>query len=194
MSFDIVMKEEVMDLHNDLSSIISQGPSKISTLKRVKARPYSRRPPTEGATSGSGYLEALMKERAMVLLSLIPADKRQKIGLELRRPAKTELKQKTEKCRPTGQSQTFPYKLWNVIENDTFRSACWSADGTSVVIHEMMFIAEILERDETDRILGMKSIKNFYRQFNVYGFTKLGFCPENHGNPKMDIIGKVKVK
>ncbi|XP_062379443.1 heat shock transcription factor, X-linked-like [Sardina pilchardus] len=58
----------------------------------------------------------------------------------------------------------------------------------------MMFMAEILERDVTDRKFGTKSIKNFYRQLNLYGFTRSGFNLENHGNPSMDITAReVKV-
>ncbi|XP_041936936.1 uncharacterized protein LOC121698697 [Alosa sapidissima] len=179
MSSDIVM-DEMMDLHNHQSPINL----KMSNQKNHKPRPYSR-PSTKGSSSASADLNTLRKERARVLLSLIPSDKRKKIGLELR-PTQIAQKPNTEKCRPTGQSDIFPYIFWNVAKNDTYRSVWWSADGTAVVIHEMMFIAEILERD----IFNTKSIKNFYRQLNLYGFTRPGFNLENHGNPSMDITAK----
>ncbi|KAG5265710.1 hypothetical protein AALO_G00245480 [Alosa alosa] len=187
MYSDIVM-DEVMDLHNDQSPLNL----KMTSQKKCKPRPYSRLS-TKGSSSASADLNTLRKERARVLLSLIPSDKRKKIGLELR-PTQIAQKTNNDKCRPAGQSHTFPYIFWNVVENDTYRSVWWSADGTAVVIHEMMFIAEILQRDAIDRKFGTKSIKNFYRQLNLYGFTRPGFNLENHGNPCMDIsVKEVKV-
>ncbi|XP_048108865.1 heat shock transcription factor, X-linked-like [Alosa alosa] len=57
----------------------------------------------------------------------------------------------------------------------------------------MMFIAEILERDVIDCKFGTKSIKNFYRQLKLYGFTRPGVNLENHENLSMDVTAK-KVK
>ncbi|XP_062412972.1 uncharacterized protein LOC134102761 [Sardina pilchardus] len=167
--------DEMMDLHNDQSPINL----KMTGQKKYKPRPYSR--------LSTAVLDILRKERALVLLSLIPSDKRKKIGLELRR---TQSKPDAEKCRPAGHADLFPYIFWNVVKNDTYQSVWWSADGTAVVIHEKMFVAEILERDVFDRTFGKKGIKKFFRQLNLYGFTTPGFNLEQHGNPSMDVTAK----
>lgn len=174
--------DDVMDPQNNQLRMDLKMPG----LKRDKPRPYSH--PTKRD------LEAMRKERARVLLSLIPSDKRKKIGLDLGLIPKRALTLNTKKCGSTGQSPTFPYLFWKVVESDTYRSVWWSADGTAVVIQEMMFIAEILERDVIDRIFGLKKIKSFYRQLNQYGFIRGKFDPENHRNPSLDVTAKqVKV-
>ena len=178
MSSDIVM-DDVVDLHNDQSPINL----KMSSQKRDKLRPYSR-PTAKGISSAAADLNTLRKERAWVLLSSISSDKWKKIGHEVR-PTQIVQKPNTDKG---AQSDILPYLFWNLANSDSYRSIWWSADGTAVVIHEMMFIAEILEKN----LFGSKSIKSFYHQLYLYGFTRPEF---NHGSPSLVVTAKeVKVR
>ncbi|XP_074248561.1 heat shock transcription factor, Y-linked-like [Saimiri boliviensis] len=70
-------------------------------------------------------------------------------------------------------SQTFPRKLWKIVESDQFKSISWDEDGTCIVIHEELFKKEILERKDPYRIFKAESIKSLVRPFNLYGFSKI---------------------
>ncbi|XP_074248562.1 heat shock transcription factor, Y-linked-like [Saimiri boliviensis] len=70
-------------------------------------------------------------------------------------------------------SQTFPRKLWKIVESDQFKCISWNEDGTCIVIHEELFKKEILERKDPYRIFKAESIKSLVRQLNLYGFSKI---------------------
>ncbi|XP_063289501.1 heat shock transcription factor, Y-linked-like [Pelobates fuscus] len=70
-------------------------------------------------------------------------------------------------------SMNFPRKLWQIVESEYFKSISWDEHGTSVVINEDLFKAEVLERKMPFKIFETDSIKSFIRQLNLYGFVKV---------------------
>ncbi|KAM7045496.1 heat shock transcription factor, X-linked member 3-like [Molossus nigricans] len=72
---------------------------------------------------------------------------------------------------PLGLS--FPRKLWRIVEDDTFRSVCWSDDGDTVNIEEDLFQREVLCRRGEEKIFDSDSLKSFIRLLNLYGFSKI---------------------
>ncbi|KAM4798436.1 heat shock transcription factor, X-linked member 3-like [Urocitellus parryii] len=68
---------------------------------------------------------------------------------------------------------SFPRKLWAIVEDDTFRSVCWGGEGDIMVIEADLFQREVLGRRGAERIFETDSLKNFIRQLNLYGFSKI---------------------
>ncbi|XP_071462203.1 heat shock transcription factor, X-linked member 3-like [Marmota flaviventris] len=68
---------------------------------------------------------------------------------------------------------SFPRKLWAIVEDDTFKSVCWGGEGDIVVIEADLFQREVLGRRGAERIFETDSLKNFIRQLNLYGFSKI---------------------
>ncbi|XP_001499582.3 heat shock transcription factor, X-linked member 3-like [Equus przewalskii] len=68
---------------------------------------------------------------------------------------------------------SFPRKLWMVAEDDAFTSVRWNDEGDTVIIEEDLFQREILHRRGPGRIFETDSLKNFIRQLNLYGFSKI---------------------
>uniref|UniRef100_A0A8C5ZF04 HSF-type DNA-binding domain-containing protein n=1 Tax=Marmota marmota marmota TaxID=9994 RepID=A0A8C5ZF04_MARMA len=68
---------------------------------------------------------------------------------------------------------SFPRKLWVIVEDDTFRSVCWGGEGDIMVIEADLFQREVLGRRGAERIFETDSLKNFIRQLNLYGFSKI---------------------
>ncbi|CAM9157099.1 unnamed protein product [Rangifer tarandus platyrhynchus] len=69
-------------------------------------------------------------------------------------------------------SRNFPQKLWKIVESDQFKSIWWDESGTSIVINEVVFKKEVLERKAPFRIFETNSMKSLVRQLNLYGFRK----------------------
>ncbi|XP_036125992.1 heat shock transcription factor, X-linked member 3-like [Molossus molossus] len=72
---------------------------------------------------------------------------------------------------PLGLS--FPRRLWRIVEDDTFRSVCWSDNGDTVIIEEDLFQREVLCRRGEEKIFDSDSLKSFIRLLNLYGFRKI---------------------
>uniref|UniRef100_A0A8C9UJJ6 HSF-type DNA-binding domain-containing protein n=1 Tax=Spermophilus dauricus TaxID=99837 RepID=A0A8C9UJJ6_SPEDA len=68
---------------------------------------------------------------------------------------------------------SFPRKLWAIVEDDTFRSVYWGGEGDIMVIEADLFQREVLGRRGAERIFETDSLKNFIRQLNLYGFSKI---------------------
>ncbi|XP_025034623.2 uncharacterized protein LOC112543818 [Pelodiscus sinensis] len=70
-------------------------------------------------------------------------------------------------------SLSFPKKLWKIVESDEFKSISWNENGDCVIIDEICFQREILDRRGILRIFDTDSMKSFIRQLNLYGFSKI---------------------
>nr|XP_023961790.1 heat shock transcription factor, Y-linked [Chrysemys picta bellii] len=70
-------------------------------------------------------------------------------------------------------SLSFPKKLWKIVESDEFKSIGWNDHGDCVIIDEICFQREILDRRGILRIFDTDSMKSFIRQLNLYGFSKI---------------------
>ncbi|XP_044885827.1 heat shock transcription factor, Y-linked-like [Mauremys mutica] len=70
-------------------------------------------------------------------------------------------------------SLSFPKKLWKIVESDEFKSIGWNDHGDCVIIDELCFQREILDRRGILRIFDTDSMKSFIRQLNLYGFSKI---------------------
>ncbi|XP_037676866.1 heat shock transcription factor, X-linked member 3 [Choloepus didactylus] len=84
----------------------------------------------------------------------------------------------------------FPRKLWMLVENDTFKSVYWNNSGDTVIIEAELSEAEILHRTGTERFFETDSLKSFFRQLNLYGFSKIrqtDFPDHFPGNKRMMI-------
>ncbi|XP_031409580.1 uncharacterized protein LOC109368313 [Meleagris gallopavo] len=70
-------------------------------------------------------------------------------------------------------SLSFPQKLWVLVESDQVKSIQWGHGGNCIVIQEKMFKLEVLAREAPARAFQSTCMKNFVRQLNLYGFTKV---------------------
>uniref|UniRef100_A0A4W2HHP4 HSF-type DNA-binding domain-containing protein n=2 Tax=Bos TaxID=9903 RepID=A0A4W2HHP4_BOBOX len=68
---------------------------------------------------------------------------------------------------------SFPRKLWRIVEDAAFTSACWNDEENMVVIEEDLFRMEILQRRGMDQIFETDSIKSFISELNLYEFRKI---------------------
>lgn len=68
---------------------------------------------------------------------------------------------------------SFPRKLWRIMEDAAFTSACWNDEENMVVIEEDLFRMEILQRRGMDQIFETDSIKSFISELNLYEFRKI---------------------
>lgn len=74
---------------------------------------------------------------------------------------------------PVGvNSNTFPAKLWKLVNDNCYTSINWTNNGTSVGIDALKFKYEVLKRDDL-AIFKTKNFSSFVRQLNLYGFRKL---------------------
>ncbi|KAB0342981.1 hypothetical protein FD754_019907 [Muntiacus muntjak] len=77
---------------------------------------------------------------------------------------------------------SFPRKLWRIVEDVAFTSACWNDEEDMVVIKVDLFQMEVLQRRGMDQIFETDSIKSFISELNLYGFSKI--CPSGHSAGK----------
>uniref|UniRef100_A0AAY5EDQ6 HSF-type DNA-binding domain-containing protein n=1 Tax=Electrophorus electricus TaxID=8005 RepID=A0AAY5EDQ6_ELEEL len=69
---------------------------------------------------------------------------------------------------------SFPRKLWHIVENETYKSIGWDAQGMCVLIDAELFVNEILRKEGDSKIFLTTNMNNFLRQLNLYGFKKMG--------------------
>ncbi|NXF70451.1 HSF5 protein, partial [Ciccaba nigrolineata] len=75
----------------------------------------------------------------------------------------------------------FPAKLWRLVNSPRVQSICWDARGEGLIIDQQLFEREVLGTgpggDGASGAAGLfktKSFASLTRQFNLYGFRKLG--------------------
>ncbi|CAM9705320.1 unnamed protein product [Bubo scandiacus] len=75
----------------------------------------------------------------------------------------------------------FPAKLWRLVNSPRVQSICWDARGEGLIIDQPLFEREVLGTgpgsDGASGAAGLfktKSFASLTRQFNLYGFRKLG--------------------
>ncbi|XP_074746784.1 heat shock factor protein 5 [Strix uralensis] len=75
----------------------------------------------------------------------------------------------------------FPAKLWRLVNSPRVQSICWDARGEGLIIDQPLFEREVLGMgpggDGASGAAGLfktKSFASLTRQFNLYGFRKLG--------------------
>ena len=68
---------------------------------------------------------------------------------------------------------SFPRKLWRIVEDAAFTSACWNDEENMVVIEVDLFRMEILQRRGMEQIFKTDSIKSFISELNLYEFRKI---------------------
>ena len=81
---------------------------------------------------------------------------------------------------------SFPRKLWRIVEDVAFTSACWNDEEDMVVIEVDHFQMEVLQRRGMDQIFETDSIKSFISELNLYGFSKI--CPSGHSAGKKMMV------
>ncbi|XP_035383274.1 heat shock transcription factor, Y-linked-like [Electrophorus electricus] len=87
---------------------------------------------------------------------------------------------------------SFPRKLWHIVENETYKSIGWDAQGMCVVIDAELFVNEILRKEGDSKIFQTTNMKNVLRQLNLYGFKKMGrVC--NTSNVARESTSKVNI-
>ena len=160
-----------MECHNNLRpglQVCSTSNSLIvSTLKKARYCPYGsspRRPRRQAISTGD--LKDLMRERAQMLLSFLPAP--------YARPPKSQQSTPMEFHKTDFTFLTFIDKLWNIVESDVFLSVWWTVGGTAIVIDQQMFKKEILERN-VPRIFASRNMKHFHQHLKFNGFISTEF-------------------
>ncbi|XP_072019305.1 uncharacterized protein [Amphiura filiformis] len=69
-------------------------------------------------------------------------------------------------------SNTFPGKLWKLVNDEQYQSIRWTNGGTTIGIDAHKFKYEVLAREEM-AIFKTKNFSSFVRQLNLYGFRKI---------------------
>ncbi|XP_072169136.1 uncharacterized protein [Diadema setosum] len=75
-----------------------------------------------------------------------------------------------DKCPVNGN--TFPGKLWKLVNDVNYPSIRWSSCGTTVIIDSYDFKEEVLRTGEYS-VFKTQNFSSFVRQLNLYGFRKL---------------------
>ena len=75
-------------------------------------------------------------------------------------------------------SNTFPGKLWKLVNDDQFQSIRWTNGGTSIGVDAHKFKYEVLAREDMG-IFKTKNFSSFVRQLNLYGFRKITGLHQN---------------
>ncbi|TSM85980.1 Heat shock factor protein 5 [Bagarius yarrelli] len=70
---------------------------------------------------------------------------------------------------------SFPGKLWQLVNDPEIGSICWDASGTVIIIHQQRFVSEVLlyQTKRTNEYFKTKDFTSIVRQLNLYGFRKL---------------------
>uniref|UniRef100_A0AAY5E9G9 HSF-type DNA-binding domain-containing protein n=1 Tax=Electrophorus electricus TaxID=8005 RepID=A0AAY5E9G9_ELEEL len=82
---------------------------------------------------------------------------------------------------------SFPRKLWHIVENETYKSIGWDAQGMCVVIDAELFVNEILRKEGDSKIFLTTNMKNVLRQLNLYGFKKMGRVSSHQAGKRLVI-------
>ncbi|XP_004606687.2 heat shock transcription factor, X-linked [Sorex araneus] len=118
-------------------------------------------PPAAAATQGSPG-----KEGSLETPSVFPYPESQARRRRRRRRMRKHAQNQFLYCH-------FPKKLWRMVSSDRFQSIRWAEDGTCICIDKQLFQREVLDKQGPDRIFHTSSMKNFERQLNLYGFTRV---------------------
>lgn len=78
--------------------------------------------------------------------------------------------EKSLSCPVNGN--TFPGKLWKLVNDVNYESIRWSSCGTTVIVDPHQFKEEVLRIGEYS-IFKTQNFSSFVRQLNLYGFRKL---------------------
>lgn len=70
---------------------------------------------------------------------------------------------------------TFPGKLWHLVNSPEVCSVCWDTSGEGILIYEETFQTEVLfsPNRQISKYFTMTDFTSFWRQLNMYGFKKL---------------------
>uniref|UniRef100_A0A3Q3VVM1 HSF-type DNA-binding domain-containing protein n=1 Tax=Mola mola TaxID=94237 RepID=A0A3Q3VVM1_MOLML len=75
------------------------------------------------------------------------------------------------------RSNTFPAKLWRLVNNPVINSILWDAEGKAVVIDRQLFEVEILSpyglTAHNADAFKTRNFSSLIRQLNLYGFKKV---------------------
>ncbi|XP_028404787.1 uncharacterized protein LOC114527325 [Dendronephthya gigantea] len=75
--------------------------------------------------------------------------------------------------KPLENINSFLYKLWSLVNDDTIPSIHWSHDGEKVVIENpTKFTAKVLASSDK-QLFKTNNISSFIRQLNLYGFRRV---------------------
>lgn len=93
---------------------------------------------------------------------------------------------------------SFLYKLWSLVNDETLPAIRWSQDGEKIIIdNPTKFTAKVLNSYDR-KIFKTKNISSFIRQLNLYGFrrvkvtcgkTPIIFKHECFKRGRMDLLG-----
>lgn len=93
-------------------------------------------------------------------------------SLILKQKTKGEVERKTPK-KPLENINSFLYKLWTLVNDESVSSIYWSHDGEKVVIENpTKFTAKVLVANDK-QLFKTKNIASFIRQLNLYGFRRV---------------------
>ncbi|KAI8584711.1 hypothetical protein K450DRAFT_267363 [Umbelopsis ramanniana AG] len=82
-------------------------------------------------------------------------------------------------------SHTFVHKLYDMIEDvDCHPYICWSNDGTSFVVYNVVEFAKVL----LPKHFKHNNFSSFVRQLNMYGFHKINKTPRNQKSMTKDQV------
>ncbi|KAJ8041690.1 Heat shock factor protein 5 [Holothuria leucospilota] len=69
-------------------------------------------------------------------------------------------------------TNTFPGKLWKLVNDDNCNSVTWNSSGSGIFINPTLFKEEVLHCEEFS-MFKTQNFSSFVRQLNLYGFRKM---------------------
>jgi len=94
--------------------------------------------------------------------------------LQAQHPTFIEAPSTANKVLPIFEGQSFPFRLWYLVNHEFYDDVIkWSDDGNYVIITSEGRFEDKVLIEPRDRIFKTTSMKSFIRQLNLYGFHKV---------------------